>query len=403
MWFAENKSWSQFRRSLGGFSAIVCKQGNDVWAEDQYGKTIAQGEAGVDDASVIQSAVNFAPEGGQLFIKNEEYSIYETINIDKKLEIIGEQCSLLLKNESLSDLIKANFADFSPKNKVLISGLKLVGLKSDTVLLRISKCNCVIKNCIFEDTTYPALMAGSIHGSLISNNVFYKCKIGVEVGASNAVNIMNNWIDGAGESYTEFGIKAYNLRDLRIENNVIQSFRIYAGVGLTWNGYNCKIIHNWFEDNKQYGIWCFEEGASHSRIIRNYFEGSDTYDIKIDGGENYVIAHNYVCEGSLRINIESSVLNTVIDEFGYKNSGVATFSGDGSTTDFEIGAHGLVTNDASKIVVKITPVSQDAINASPCVGYVDPADNTKIRVKFSSAPASGSENVKIVWHAEVIS
>jgi len=37
------------------------------------------------------------------------------------------------------------------------------------------------------------------------------------------------------------------------------------------------------------------------------------------------------------------------------------------------------------------------------VGYVDPADNTKIRVKFSSAPASGADNVQIVWHAEVIS
>ena len=58
MWFAENKSWSQFRRSLGGFSAIVCKDGSTVWAEDQYGKTIAQGKAGVDDASVIQSAIN---------------------------------------------------------------------------------------------------------------------------------------------------------------------------------------------------------------------------------------------------------------------------------------------------------------------------------------------------------
>jgi len=85
------------------------------------------------------------------------------------------------------------------------------------------------------------------------------------------------------------------------------------------------------------------------------------------------------------------------------NSGTATFSGDGTTTDFEIGAHGLVITDPSKIAVKVTPVSSDAIAASPCVGYVDPADNTKIRVKFSSAPASGSENVKIVWYAEVIS
>ena len=97
------------------------------------------------------------------------------------------------------------------------------------------------------------------------------------------------------------------------------------------------------------------------------------------------------------------IANIKVDGKSFANKGTATFSGDGTTTDFEIGAHGLVTSDPSKIVVRVTPVSSDAIAASPCVGYVDPSDNTKIRVKFSSAPASGSENVKIVWYAEVIS
>ena len=85
-----------------------------------------------------------------------------------------------------------------------------------------------------------------------------------------------------------------------------------------------------------------------------------------------------------------------------ENSGNATFSGDGSTTDFEIGAHSLAITDPSKIVVKVSPVSQDAIDASPCIGYVDPSDNTKIRVKFDSPPASGSDNIKITWEAVVI-
>jgi len=55
MWFAENKSWSEYRRSLGGFSAIVCKDGSTVWAEDTSGKTIAQGE---EAGAVIQQAIN---------------------------------------------------------------------------------------------------------------------------------------------------------------------------------------------------------------------------------------------------------------------------------------------------------------------------------------------------------
>jgi len=86
----------------------------------------------------------------------------------------------------------------------------------------------------------------------------------------------------------------------------------------------------------------------------------------------------------------------------FENPGTATFSGDGSTTDFLIGDHGLVITDPNKIVVKVTPISADAIAASPCVGYVDPDDNTKIRVKFASAPASGTDNVKIAWKVEVV-
>jgi len=89
---------------------------------------------------------------------------------------------------------------------------------------------------------------------------------------------------------------------------------------------------------------------------------------------------------------------TIKDE----NSGTQTFDGDGATKDFLIGAHGLAITDPSKIVVKVTPVSQDAIDASPCIGYVDTSDNSKIRVKFDSAPASGSDNVKITWEAIVI-
>jgi len=85
-----------------------------------------------------------------------------------------------------------------------------------------------------------------------------------------------------------------------------------------------------------------------------------------------------------------------------RNAGTATFSGDGSTTDFLIGDHGLAVTDPTKIVVKVTPISADAIAASPCVGYVDPSDPTKIRVKFASPPASGTNNVQIIWEAQVV-
>jgi len=88
-------------------------------------------------------------------------------------------------------------------------------------------------------------------------------------------------------------------------------------------------------------------------------------------------------------------------------SGTKTLSGDGVTTDFLIGEHGLGTTDRTKIAVVVTPASTDAINASPCFAYASDEDGDgayeSIRVKFSTAPAIGTDNVVIVWKAFDIS
>ena len=68
--------WTEYIRkkvAKGDYSAIVITQENDVWAEDKYGKTIVEGEAGVDDTSVIQKALDSLTNGGVLLIKNGEY------------------------------------------------------------------------------------------------------------------------------------------------------------------------------------------------------------------------------------------------------------------------------------------------------------------------------------------
>ncbi len=75
-----------------------------------------------------------------------------------------------------------------------------------------------------------------------------------------------------------------------------------------------------------------------------------------------------------------------------KSGGVAVFSGDGSTVQFRV-EHGLVAKP-SKIIV--TPLSADAKDFS----YAE-ADDTYIYFNFSSAPPSGTDNVKLSWYAEV--
>ncbi len=84
--------------------------------------------------------------------------------------------------------------------------------------------------------------------------------------------------------------------------------------------------------------------------------------------------------------------NTVYVEDSSKNSGKATFSGDGSTTQFSI-AHGLASAP-SKVVV--TPCSADASGSF----YVT-VDDTYIYVNYATAPAAGTDNVCLYWEAEI--
>ena len=76
----------------------------------------------------------------------------------------------------------------------------------------------------------------------------------------------------------------------------------------------------------------------------------------------------------------------------FKNSGTATFSGDGTTTQFSI-AHGLVSTPTK---VLVTPMTADAAS-----DFSVTADDTNIYINYKSAPPSGTDNLKFSWFAEV--
>jgi len=73
-----------------------------------------------------------------------------------------------------------------------------------------------------------------------------------------------------------------------------------------------------------------------------------------------------------------------------RNGGIATFSGDGTTTSFQI-KHGLTATPTVTLVGK-------GISGLPDIDYWT-ADATYITVVFKSAPPSGTENIRIWWLA----
>jgi len=285
-----------------------------------------------------------------------------------------------------------------------------------------------------------------LHDVVVQGNyVNHTSGNGILVYSGRDVVIRDNYVIGAAGDGIHIRYMQYNSNKLYSWNVIVEGNRIshcgFAGI-MVLSSTDIIIKNNITEYNNKEGIKLYEETVGRkskhiieSNIIRNNSQESSgtysgiyvsnityasiknniIYDDQSTKTQSYGIAEvddsdynqiiGNICYGNINGNIRTVGPNTIVrDNEGYvtENSGTATFSGDGTTKDFSIGAHGLAVTDPEKIVVKVTPISSDAIDASPCVGYVDPADNTKIRVKFANPPASGTDNVKIKWEAQVV-
>jgi len=112
--------------------------------------------------------------------------------------------------------------------------------------------------------------------------------------------------------------------------------------------------------------------TQNGRVEHNNLRGNGTGPLSITTGNSAEVHHN--------------------DGYVSENEGVATFSGDGSTTVFNI-AHGLAGTPTKYGVSPLTP-DADADRTIT-------ADATNIIVTFSVAPPAGTDNVKFGWWAKL--
>jgi len=241
---------------------------------------------------------------------------------------------------------------------------------------------------------------------------------GVRIGGWKRVSVINNIIIGiTGRGYVGIRVEASettNAEDIIIRENIIYNVK-HSGIRVDY-GTRIAIKGNKLLDVGQYNepaLWLIN--TVKSKILDNDIISTVTdkpnYCILEDTGCDYNEIWRNLLEGYTTAALSKTGANTIVRRnIGYvtENSGVATLSGDGSTTDFLIGSHGLSPSidDPSKVVVKCTPASPDAIAASPLTCYLSDEEPDgvyeSIRVKFSSAPASGTDNVKVVWEVEYI-
>jgi len=415
------------------YSWIVYKDRDKYMAEDWRGRIRFED----DDASeVINSCINALPEmGGLIFIKSGIYDLYSQLTInDKYVWICGEgrgvqfhDVGTVLRKQFDGDLISISYSDPNASG-FIIEKLKIEGNRTEHTGRGISISSAkgwilrdvIIRNCggnalYVENCGWHRLVnvfCGACDGHIIyytstgdwlwvnveADTVMTDDKDAVYLSGSPGIIINSHFESGIDHgrhgiyigSTTVFvigcfigfcgyhGIHAYNSSKCVIMGNRIVDVNcrdLTAGAYISLASSECLVIGNVFD-----------------RSTSNY--GHPKYNVRVTRDDNIIVYNRFIPDPEVGTIIDTGSGNKFKGNINYptENSGVAVFSGDGSTTTFRI-EHGLA-NTPSKYVV--SPLTPDA-DASRTITV----DSTYITITFDTAPPSGTDNIKFGWWAEV--
>ena len=276
--------------------------------------------------------------------------------------------------------------------------------------------------------------------AVIENGIIENCSgSGIYITYGYRTRIRNVYVINCGQAYAGTTDERRHGIVFAVEHGVIENVVVSgsggSGIKLNLNSKYARIIRSYLISNNEHGIHWYnpqygiiaynvvmnngQSGTGYNGIhiegslasFRTLVIGNASMDLQTTKTQEYgiyetstattftgdnIIAYNVVPSGLQAVgSIYKSGSNTkVLNNLGYvtQNSGKATFSGDGTTTQFTI-AHGLISAP-SKVVV--TPCSADASGQF----YVT-ADATNIYVNYSTAPPAGTDNVCLYWEVEV--
>lgn len=281
-------------------------------------------------------------------------------------------------------------------NAATISKVKVIGEQEGGsgygVYIQTTPESITISNSYFELVTYGIYSSsnGVDKPMVIEGNTFYISNGGVAVRSdASRLVLANN------------SIRPQYNRPAIIALQYYKQYGIPLIVGnMVWSGkmtFNPQYVYPTITSNVFYNG---NDGAIvghlyNSVIAGNLFRGSSAY-VSFSSSSDYntIVANTFynVSAPAIKGTVGSHSFIKGNAGAGRENSGIATFSGDGTTTTFQI-AHGLV-KAPSKVLV--TPMSADASG-----DFYVTADATYIYVNYLSAPSAGTNNIVLSWYAEV--
>ena len=237
-WSSSTKSWSDGWRAP--YSAIVCKDDSTVWAEDSSGKTIALGEAGVDDASVVQSAVTAISEG-EIFMRKGTYKITQKISCPAGIFFESEGAEL--------DLSNLNDVAFEFGSDAETADLKLTGMRnfkvsassanSNTLLVKASqiKRGFLLEKIMHKDLNNLVEIRGMCYDATIRDCFGYDLKgvwiklvtldIDGVVYKPNAAEIINCELSNSWSNPSGTGIEIYSSNEDTSTSGAVGTIKIH--------------------------------------------------------------------------------------------------------------------------------------------------------------------------------
>ena len=351
----------------GHYSAIVYKDGSSIYAEDANGTTIAEGEAGEDDASVIQNAIN---QRGCVFIRRAGYTINDTINIKNGLsnvEIFGEGSLTSLVANMDKPLIEIGEVGTYSHN-IKIADLALEGNNTSPIGIKMFRARLPI----FEKL-YIAHFTDS--GIVIGGYSYY--------GQISGCHIYSNSNYGIYASYALYesgSLGPFSIRDVSLYNNTTDMY-----------------LHNLVAELATVSFESATNGIHMNNVkavslTSPYFEGL-TYGIKVETSSVSrvtVIEPNFASDVDtiLTKSGEGTAYIKWIGEWNHvSKSGTATIPSGNSSVVVD---HGLVEAPDS---VKLTGTHSEVANC-----WVTNKTDTQFTI---NAPANVTADRDVYWEAKV--